>query len=222
MAVGRFLSVVSVVVAGLVLSASPAIAAFCDVDGARYSASAQFNRGIRSQVDFVNPTNVPTGVLVWHGMEVDFASSGEILEWITYKGEGYPGCPNNYNDNWRVAVLYWADDGPTTCEAASSWPRYTGADDNVPIKASFGDCGGQANRWRVYTENVLRACLETLNTASGNIRVWAYAWYSPTIRLIDIHFDDLDRMNTSDQWVSWSGGSGCADTGHQGAGDRGG
>jgi hypothetical protein len=201
------------------ISTSPAAASCWFLYGGQQTAGATDQYGLSSQVVFytVEDLSGAGGVSIHHLLYAEDLSGGEYIYWGTYAGNGLTFNGHSCTDdltNWNLQVIY-RKNGLIYCyDHQSGWPSYTGADDGTRFKMTYIDCDGQANRWRLFSEDVERMCVAGLS-GDATLRVTAYAKGSPsTSRRVDIEYYNIKRYTPSETWLSWSNSSGCADTGN--------
>ena len=68
--------------------------------------------------------------------------------------------------------------------------------------------------WRIFTAGTRRDCLPE-DRSYGQASIQGAAWNPAQVRVVDVHFESIDRMKADGTWVSVSSGTSCDDTGYR-------
>lgn len=147
-------------------------------------------------------------------MQISFPTTGDFAGWGTYKGEQVDDCPADFS-GWNV-YLDGEQFGNYFCKSYSSWPEYTGSDNGIPFKFSFGSGCTFSNVYRFYTEGNLIVCADFDGGASGgSVSAGGETVPYGSDLHIDIHYYGLDRMTSGGDWIDITGGGTCVDPGYR-------
>jgi hypothetical protein len=185
-------------------------------EGAFWQSGVSNARGLRADVDFVSAP-APNGRAIVHPMQIQFAS-GDFAGWGTAKGigadgaAGKPSCPDDYT-KWST-YLDGRQFGDYFCQQLSSWPEYSGTDVGIPFKFSLGNGCTFSNVFRFYADGALITCAD-FNGIEGMVSIGGEVIPAGSNLPLDHHYYHIDRMDSSGNWQSLSGGSGCSNSGYR-------
>lgn len=178
----------------------------CDPYGANAGAAGFLapypsGKGIKGQTD-VQDASPGGGAAVVHPAQVLSATTNDFIGWGVYKGEGAPGCPDNFNNHWRI----YADSiisGVYTCQANFGTVADNAANQTFQIDYEWCNIYS-VFRWRLYWNGVLKGCIAMGGTTTDNISAGSEETppSAPQQNLL-VHYENMQYRKSTGGFVNW-------------------
>ncbi len=203
-------SAITVILAALLSVATASSALACSNNGgARYVTSAEYNYGLRSDIDFEAHT-APSGKTLVRRLEIRDPDTNRAMGWGTYKGAAWAMCPAD-SSNWNVFAFYHIDAVGDRCIRDDDFGAVSNNAQNVAMKLSWGSACGSPGLWRFYLHGDRKYCLSISTIVPpGKGRVISRLEPAATNANIDVRFTEIDRLKGDGTWTSVSNATGCA------------